>query len=47
MKEIIEQILPLWEIENNQLLQIYPSAWEINHSHIIKVYEMLIVEFFP
>ncbi|MBD5494875.1 MAG: phosphotransferase [Lachnospiraceae bacterium] len=39
MKEIIEQILPLWEIDNNQLLQIYPSAWEINHSYIIKVYE--------
>ncbi len=39
MKEIIEQILPLWGIENKQLLQIYPSAWEINHSYVIKVYD--------
>ena len=39
MKEIIERILPLWEIENRQLLQIYPSAWEINHSYVIKVYD--------
>lgn len=39
MKEIIEQILPLWGMENRQLSQIYPSAWEINHSYVIKVYE--------
>ena len=39
MKEIIEQILPLWGIENRQLLQIYPSAWEINHSYVLKVYD--------
>ncbi|MCM1538659.1 MAG: CD3324 family protein [bacterium] len=39
MKEIIEQILPLWGIENRQLSQIYPSVWEINHSYVIKVYE--------
>ncbi|MDE6662913.1 MAG: hypothetical protein K2K46_06160, partial [Lachnospiraceae bacterium] len=39
MKEIIEQILPLWGIENKQLLQIYPSAWEINHSYVLKEYD--------
>lgn len=39
MKEIIEQILPLWGIENKRLLQIYPSAWEINDSYVIKVYD--------
>ena len=39
MKELIEQILPLWGIENKQVLQIYPSAWEINHSYVIKVYD--------
>lgn len=39
MKEIIEQILPLWGIENRQISQIYSSAWEINHSYVIKVYE--------
>jgi Ser/Thr protein kinase RdoA (MazF antagonist) len=38
MKEIIEQILPLWGIENRQVVQIYPSAWEINHSYALKVY---------
>ncbi len=38
MKEIIEQILPLWGIEDKQLLQVYPSAWEINGSYIVKVY---------
>ncbi len=39
MKEIIEQILPLWGIENRQLSQIYPSAWEINHSYVVKIYD--------
>lgn len=39
MKEIIEQMLPLWGIESGQLLQIYPSAWEINHSYVLKVYD--------
>ncbi len=38
MKEKIEKVLPLWEIECRQLLQIYPSVWEINHSYVIKVY---------
>lgn len=38
MKEIIEQILPLWGMESTQLLQIYTSAWEVNHSYVIKVY---------
>ena len=39
MEERIIQILSLWGIENRQLLQIYPSAWEINHSYVIKVYD--------
>ena len=39
MEERIKQILSLWGIENRQLLQIYPSAWEINHSYVIKVYD--------
>lgn len=39
MEQIIEQILPLWGIESKQLAQIYPSAWEINHSYVIKVYD--------
>ncbi|MBD5482488.1 MAG: phosphotransferase [Lachnospiraceae bacterium] len=39
MKEMIEQILPLWEMENKHLEQIYPSAWEVNHSYVIKMYE--------
>lgn len=39
MKEIIEQILPLWGMKNKQLIQVYPSAWEINHSYVIKMYE--------
>lgn len=38
MKELIEQILPLWGIESKELSQIYPSAWEINSSYVIKVY---------
>lgn len=38
MKEIIEQILPLWGIENRQILQIHPSTWEINQSYVIKLY---------
>lgn len=39
MKEALEQISPLWGIESRQLLQIYPSAWEINHSYVVKVYD--------
>ena len=38
MKKIIKQILPFWAIECGQLLQIYPSAWEINSSYVIKIY---------
>lgn len=39
MKEIIEQVLPLWGIEEGEILQVYPSAWEWNHLYIIKVYK--------
>lgn len=39
MKEIIEQILPLWGVDCGQLEQIYPSAWEINSSYVMKVYD--------
>ena len=39
MKEIIEQILSLWGMESRQLLQIYPSAWEVNHNYVIKMYD--------
>ena len=39
MKEIIEQILHLWGIESKELLQIFSSAWEINDSYVIKVYD--------
>jgi Ser/Thr protein kinase RdoA (MazF antagonist) len=38
MKETIEKILPLWGMENESISQIYPSAWEINNSYVIKVY---------
>ena len=39
MKKIIEQLLPAWGVEKQQLSQIYPSAWELNHSYVIKVYD--------
>lgn len=39
MREMIEQILPLWGIESGQVLQIYSSAWEIDHSYVIKIYD--------
>lgn len=38
MREQIEQILSLWNLENRHVSQIYSSAWEINHSYVIKVY---------
>ncbi|HBA46490.1 MAG TPA: hypothetical protein DCZ91_01535 [Lachnospiraceae bacterium] len=38
MKERIEQILPLWGMETRQLTQIYSSAWEVNHSYVMKAY---------
>lgn len=39
MKEAIEEILSLWGIEKEHLLQIYPSAWEINCFYVIKIYD--------
>lgn len=39
MKEIVEQILSFWGMEDKQLLQIYPSVWEIDRSYVIKVYD--------
>lgn len=39
MKQTIESLLPLWGIESSQLSQIYASAWEINASYIMKVYD--------
>ena len=39
MKEKIEHILRLWKIEPRQILQIYSSAWEVNGSHVMKVYQ--------
>lgn len=39
MKEQIEQVLTLWEIEGKQIVQIYASAWEVNSQYIIKIYD--------
>lgn len=41
MKEIIRQVLPLWGIEDDKLLQVYSSAWEVNGSCILKIYDDL------
>lgn len=38
MRERIEQILPLWGMEVRQLSQVYTTAWEVNHSYVMKVY---------
>lgn len=38
MKEMIKNALPLWGIQGGQVTQIYPSAWEINHTYVLKVY---------
>ncbi len=38
MKRTIEQVTDLWGIEVRELSQIYPSAWEINHSYVVKIY---------
>lgn len=39
MKETLERLLPVWGMENRQALQIYSSAWEINESYILKIYD--------
>lgn len=39
MKEIIEEILSVWGMEGGKIVQIYPSAWEIDGSYVIKRYE--------
>ncbi len=38
MKKIVEELSDLWEIETGEVVQIYPSAWEINHSYVMKMY---------
>lgn len=38
MKDSIKQILPLWELKEDELRQIYSSAWEVGDSYVIKVY---------
>lgn len=39
MEDIIKQLLPLWGMGNRQLLQLHPSAWEVDHSYVLKVYD--------
>lgn len=39
MKETIEEILPAWGMEGGQITQIYPTAWEIDGSYVIKRYD--------
>lgn len=39
MQKAIEEILPLWGIEHSQIKQIYPSAWEIDSSYVLKKYD--------
>ncbi|MDE5939459.1 MAG: phosphotransferase [Lachnospiraceae bacterium] len=39
MQGIIEEIVPLWGMENRQVRQIYPSVWEINHTYVVKRYD--------
>lgn len=39
MKESMERILHWWGMENGQLRQIYPSAWELDQAYVIKVYQ--------
>lgn len=38
MEEIIKEILPLWGMDSVSFSQIYPSAWKIKESHVLKVY---------
>lgn len=38
MKKEIEQILSSWGIKADQIVQIYPSAWEVNGLYVMKVY---------
>lgn len=38
MRERIERILPLWGMETWELSQIYTTAWEVNHSYVVKAY---------
>lgn len=38
MKETIRQLLPLWGITDGRLTQIYPSAWTVGDTHVLKVY---------
>lgn len=38
MRERVEGILSLWGMEIQQLSQIYATAWEVNHSYVMKAY---------
>ncbi len=39
MEEILRQMLPQWGMEDSKLSQVYSTAWEVNDSCIIKVYD--------
>ncbi len=41
MEATLRQILPLWGIEDGRLSQVYSTAWEVDDSWIIKVYDDL------
>lgn len=39
MRETIEELLPVWGMENGKIVQIYPSAWEIDGTYVMKRYD--------
>ncbi len=39
MKDNIKEMISRWGVECNQLVQKNPAVWEVNGSHVIKMYE--------
>ena len=39
MKEKLMKVLQNWEIQPNQMTQIYSSAWDIDDTYVMKVYQ--------
>lgn len=39
MKDNIKEMISRWGVECNQLVQKSPAVWEVNGSHVIKMYE--------
>lgn len=39
MKELIQTLLPHWNLQHSEIQQIYHSSWQIGSEYVLKIYE--------